>query len=98
MPGTFTLNISGVPLKSGSVELLLGILKNRFEKFSKDHQVNWTHFGKLEYRIEVKGTPGDFPYLDNMIKGVQLYTPRYLDKWKIDIVVDYIETGGDYAA
>lgn len=94
MPGTFVLNISGTPLKSGSVDILMGILKFRFDKFSHDHQVNITQFARLEYRIEIRGTPEDFAYLDNMIKGVQTYTPRYLDNWKIDIVVNYTEQGG----
>ena len=96
MPGTFALSISGNPLTSGSVDILMGILKFRFDKFSPDNQVSITHFARLKYRIEISGTPEDFAYLDNMIKGVQIYTPRYLDKWKIEIKLNYTEKGGEY--
>lgn len=93
MPGTFVLNMTGRPLKTGAVDILLGILKSRFEKFSPDHEVNIIHFGRISFRIEVSGTPEKFDYLDNMMKSVKLYIERYLSNWEYDITVKYTESG-----
>lgn len=94
MPGNFILNITGSPRKTGAIQIFLGIVKARFEKFSPDHTVEIINFARINYRIEVKGTPERIDYLDNMMGSVKLYMGRYFSDWHYEIDVFYTESGG----
>ncbi len=93
MPGKFELVMFGNPITIGSPDVLVSILRSRFSQFSLDHKVDVIHFARISYRIVVTGTPENMNYLDNMMKAVALYIPRYLYRWGYDLSVNFKESG-----
>lgn len=93
MPSTFELAIVGNMIKPGDAETLVKILTSRFEIFAPDHKVSVYHFMRIKYRVIVDGTPERFDYLDNMIKSVKTYTPKYFRNWGYSIKVKFVESG-----
>ena len=93
MAGTFELIMNGDPITEGGAQVMVNILRSRFGTFSSDHTVDLIHFAGISYRIVVKGTPDNFDYLDNMMKAVNLYIPRYLRKWHYELEVNFRERG-----
>lgn len=93
MPSTFELAIVGDVIKPGDDTTLINILKSRLAIFSPDHQLEFYNFQRRTYRIIVDGTPTKFEYLDNLIKAVKTYTPKYLSNWGYSIKVNFKESG-----
>lgn len=91
--GEFELAIVGDGIKYGNDVILINILKSRFEKFAPDYQVRAYRFARLSYRFIVEGTPERLDYLDNMIKSVKTYTPKYFRNWGYSIRVKFEESG-----
>lgn len=92
MAGQFKLVMFGNPLQVGSANNLVNMLRTRLGQFSHDHNIDVIHFARITYRIVVTGTPDNFVYLDNVMKAVKLYIPRYFTKWDFEITVNFRES------
>ncbi len=93
MPGEFRLYIKGVPRTADGYEKLMKVLEPRIQKFSSDYKVDIPRFMQWRERSTVEGVPENMAYLDNLMKSVFLYIPRYLSGWSVKIEVKYQESG-----
>lgn len=95
MPGEYILNISGQQKKHGAFEKLVSQLRPRIETFAPGSEINLFNFARLNFRIQITGVPSRFDFIDNLVKSMKGYIIENLRKWKYDITVSYIDTGGE---
>ena len=95
MPGQFKINISGQEIERGNFNKLVNIMQPRLRVFAPGSEINLYDFARLNYRIEIIGEKMKFDMLDNVVKTMKQYIEKYLRRWKYDIEINYIETGGE---
>lgn len=93
MPGSFTIQITGEIVKPGDQTVLINILRPRIDKFATDYEIDIYGFLRKSYRIEVKGVPLHFDYVDNLLASIKLHVVKYLRYWTFKIEIDLIERG-----
>ena len=93
MPGTFEINISGDQRVTGAFDKLFNQLMLRFETFAPGYESKIITFARINYRLEIKGEPKRFDYIDNLERSIKTYIGKYLTDWKYDIKIKYVESG-----
>jgi len=95
MPGEYFIKITGKENETGALEKLINILRPRIEIFAPGSEINIFNFARINFRIEIKGVPSRFDFLDNLQKFMKANIIKNLNNWKYNIIVSYIDTGGE---
>lgn len=87
----FELEISGLPVSSGDIDIFIKRVQARVLKVDPDIKIEVYNFAGIRYRMHWYGKPVVLGEVDTMYRQAVRYSNKYLEKWEMKIVVGYKE-------
>jgi len=92
--GTFSITVSGDPIKESSILGFEAQVQNRVLRVDENVELDERNFMRLTYTMKWTGIPKNMVALSNVWSTIKRIIDAYLEKWSYKINIDLVEREG----